>query len=131
MVVGRIDRGLLVLLGVRETDTLEEAKFVAEKSAHLRIFSDEAGKMNRSVLDVGGAILVVSQFTLYGDCSRGRRPDFISAAPAPLAKELYEFFCEHLRTFGIQVEQGIFQADMQVSLVNDGPVTLMIERESS
>jgi len=127
-VVGQIGHGWLVLLGIAKQDTKETARWLAAKCAHLRGFVDEQGKMNRSVLEVGGAMLVVSQFTLYGDCSHGRRPGFDQAAAPELAKELYELYCEELRTFQIPVAQGIFQADMQVSLINDGPVTLLVER---
>jgi D-aminoacyl-tRNA deacylase len=127
-VVGQIGIGWLILLGVRKGDTLESAQWLAEKCIHLRGFPDEDGKMNRSVVDVGGSLLVVSQFTLYGDCQRGRRPGFDAAAPPEEAKELYLRFCMHARSLNIAVEEGIFQADMQVSLVNDGPVTFLVER---
>jgi D-tyrosyl-tRNA(Tyr) deacylase len=127
-VVGQIGAGWLILLGVRKGDTLEAAKWLAEKCIHLRGFSDDQGKMNRSIVDVHGQLLIVSQFTLYGDCQRGRRPGFDDAAPPNQAKELYLSFCEHARSFGVPVEQGIFQADMKVSLINDGPVTFLIER---
>ena len=127
-VVGQIGSGWLILLGVRKGDTLEAAKWLAEKCIHLRGFADDQGKMNRSVVDVQGQLLIVSQFTLYGDCQRGRRPGFDDAAPPDQAKELYLSFCEHARSFGISVEQGVFQADMKVSLVNDGPVTFLVER---
>src|SRR5579864_4178711 len=126
-IVGKIDAGLLVLLGVTKTDTAGEAAFLAEKIVNLRIFSDDAGKMNRSLLDTGGALLVVSQFTLYGDCRKGRRPSFDAAAPAEQARALYEHFIEAARRSGLQVETGVFQAHMDVSLVNDGPVTLLVE----
>lgn len=127
-VVGQIGSGWLILLGVRKGDTLEAAKWLAEKCIHLRGFADDHGKMNRSVVDVQGQLLIVSQFTLYGDCQHGRRPGFDDAAPPDQAKELYVSFCEHARSLGVPVEQGIFQADMQVSLVNDGPVTFLVER---
>lgn len=127
-VVGRIGAGWLILLGVRRGDNLETAKWLAEKCIHLRGFADDQGKMNRSIVDVQGQLLIVSQFTLYGDCQRGRRPGFDDAAPPDQAKELYLSFCEHARSFGISVEQGVFQADMKVSLVNDGPVTFLVER---
>ena len=127
-VVGRIGAGWLILLGVRKGDNLETAKWLAEKCIHLRGFADDQGKMNRSVVDVQGQLLIVSQFTLYGDCQHGRRPGFDDAAPPDQAKELYVSFCEHARSLGVPVEQGIFQADMQVSLVNDGPVTFLVER---
>src|SRR5580692_5799870 len=127
VVAGEISAGLLVFLGVAKTDAFVDAEFLAEKIAGLRIFSDEAGKMNRSVLEAGGAILAVSQFTLYGDCRKGRRPSFDLAAPAEQARELYEHFMTAARRAGVQVEAGIFQAHMAVSLVNDGPVTLIVE----
>ncbi len=127
-VVGQIGSGWLILLGVRKGDNLETAKWLAEKCIHLRGFADEKGKMNRSVVDVQGQLLIVSQFTLYGDCQHGRRPGFDDAAPPDQAKELYISFCEHARSLGVPVEQGIFQADMQVTLVNDGPVTFLVER---
>ncbi len=126
-VVGRIDAGLLVLLGVTKTDAQADAAFLVEKVINLRIFSDEAGKMNRSLLDTGGALLVVSQFTLYGDCRKGRRPSFDQAAPAEQARALYEDFVGFARRAGVRVETGIFQAHMAVALVNDGPVTLIVE----
>jgi D-tyrosyl-tRNA(Tyr) deacylase len=126
-VAGEIGPGLLVLLGVAKDDTPDEADFLAAKIAQLRIFNDDAGKMNRSVLDAGGAVLAVSQFTLYGDCRKGRRPSFDHAAPAELARQLYERFVESVRREGVRVETGVFQAHMAVSLVNDGPVTLIVE----
>jgi len=124
---GEIGPGVLVLLGVSRTDTLTDAEFVAGKVVHLRIFNDDAGKMNRSLLDTGGAMLAVSQFTLYGDCRKGRRPSFDEAAPAEQAKQLYELFVEAAQRWGVHVETGVFQADMAVTLVNDGPVTLIVE----
>lgn len=127
--VGSIGPGLLVLLGVTHTDTPQDAASLVEKTAHLRIFADDAGKMNRSVIDVGGGILVVSQFTLYGDCRKGRRPSFDAAAPPEQAQSLYEYFVERLKTHNLTVATGIFQASMQVSLVNDGPVTFILESE--
>ncbi len=129
-IVGRIDGGLLVLLGVAKPDTATDAEALVAKILNLRIFPDDAGKMNRSLLDCGGALLVVSQFTLYGDCSRGRRPGFDAAAPAEKARELYEYFVEVARRSGVHVETGVFQAHMNVSLVNDGPVTFVIESSS-
>ena len=122
-----IGRGTLIFIGVRKLDTHSEADYLAEKIANLRIFPDDAGKMNRSLLDIGGAALVVSQFTLYGDCSKGRRPGFDEAAPPELANELYEYLVTTLRASGISVETGVFQADMQVSLINDGPVTFVLD----
>jgi len=127
---GEIGQGLLVLLGVAKTDTAADADFLAEKIVNLRIFADDAGKMNRSLLDVGGALLAVSQFTLYGDCRKGRRPGFDQAAPAEQARSLYEHFVAAARRTGVRVETGVFQADMAVSLTNDGPVTLIIESAS-
>jgi D-aminoacyl-tRNA deacylase len=126
-VTGEIGAGLLVLLGISKLDTAADAEFVAQKVLHLRIFKDEHGKMNRSVLDTGGALLVVSQFTLYGDCRKGRRPGFDDAAPAEQARVLYEHFVTVARRSSLRVETGIFQADMAVSLINDGPVTLIVE----
>jgi D-tyrosyl-tRNA(Tyr) deacylase len=115
------------LLGVGKPDTAADAEYLAEKIAGLRIFSDSAGKMNLSLTDTGGAMLAVSQFTLYGDCRKGRRPSFDHAAPAEQARALYEHFVEAARRAGIRVETGTFQAHMAVSLVNDGPVTLIVE----
>jgi len=126
-ITGEIGAGLLVLLGACRGDTTAEADFLAEKIVNLRIFSDDAGKMNRSLLDTGGALLAVSQFTLYGDCRKGRRPSFDQAAPPEEARALYEYFVGVLRRLCPRVETGVFQAHMQVSLVNDGPVTLIVE----
>jgi D-tyrosyl-tRNA(Tyr) deacylase len=126
---GSIGRGLLVLLGVGQGDTEKQAAWLAEKTASLRIFEDDAGKMNLSVQDIGGSILVVSQFTLYGDCRKGRRPSFTDAAPPDLADRLYQFFVSHLRALGVPVETGVFQAKMEVHLVNDGPVTIWLDTE--
>jgi D-tyrosyl-tRNA(Tyr) deacylase len=126
-VTGEIGAGLLALLGVAKADTAADAEFLAGKIAGLRIFPDDAGKMNRSLLQAGGAMLAVSQFTLYGDCRKGRRPSFDLAAPAEQARVLYEHFVAALRRSGVRVETGIFQAHMAVSLVNDGPVTLIVE----
>ena len=128
---GEIGRGLLVLLGVSKTDTPAAAVYLAEKIVNLRIFPDQEDKMNRSLLDSGGALLAVSQFTLYGDCRKGRRPSFDSAAGAEQARALYQHFVEAVRHLGVRVETGVFQAHMQVSLVNDGPVTLIIESPTS
>ena len=130
-VTGSIGRGLLVLLGVTHTDTAADADTLLDKTIHLRVFADEAGKMNRSLLDVNGALLVVSQFTLYGDCRKGRRPSFDAAAPAATARALYEYFVEGARRRGVPVETGVFQAHMDVELVNDGPVTLILETTES
>ncbi len=125
---GAIGKGLVVLLGVARPDTAAEAEYLADKIVGLRIFPDEAGKMNRSVRDAGGALLIVSQFTLYGDCSRGRRPSFDLAAGAEQARALYEHFVDACRAQGVPVQCGVFQAMMAVHLVNDGPVTLICEK---
>ncbi len=130
-VAGEIGAGLLVLLGVSKTDHPESASYLAEKIANLRIFSDEAGKMNLSVLDTAGSALVVSQFTLYGDTRGGRRPSFIQAAPPEEANRLYQEFVKSLRSLGMKVETGVFQAHMQVELVNDGPVTILLDSEKT
>lgn len=126
--IGRCGRGLLLLLGVCHADTAAEAAFLADKCVHLRIFPDDDGKMNRSLADVSGEVLLISQFTLYGDARKGRRPSFTEAAPPALAEPLYERFADALRAEGIAVATGRFGADMQVSLVNDGPVTLLLEK---
>jgi len=123
-VSGSINGGLLVFLGVAKTECTADADYLADKLLGLRIFSDEAGKMNRSVLDVNGGLLIVSNFTLYGDCRKGKRPSFDLAAPPELANELYDYFVRRLRTAPVSVQTGIFRASMLVSLVNDGPVTL-------
>ena len=126
-VVGEIDFGLVLLVGITHDDTEEDAAFVADKIAHLRIFEDEQGKMNLSLLDVGGSILSISQFTLYGDCRKGRRPNFMDAAKPGHAKHIYEAFNEQLRQKGIHVETGVFGAMMDVELTNVGPVTFIVE----
>jgi D-aminoacyl-tRNA deacylase len=126
-VIGEIKQGLLVLLGVHRDDAPEQARWLAEKVAGLRIFEDADGKMNVSVQDVRGAMLVVSQFTLYGNCEKGRRPSFIEAAQPELAVPLYERFVTELRALGLPVATGQFGADMQVELINDGPVTLIVD----
>jgi D-tyrosyl-tRNA(Tyr) deacylase len=129
--VGEIGAGLLILLGVGEKDTEKDSDYLARKVAHLRIFSDEEGLMNRSVSEAGGAALVVSQFTLWGDCIKGRRPSFTRAARPEKARELYEHFVSVLRSEGLPVSTGRFQEMMDVHLVNDGPVTLLLDSEKS
>jgi D-tyrosyl-tRNA(Tyr) deacylase len=128
LVVGQIKQGIMVLLGVEKGDTEDPADWLAEKIVGLRIFEDEAGKMNRSLVDIGGSILAVSQFTLAGNCDKGRRPSFDTAAPADEGKRLYDYFVKALKRQNVPVQTGIFQADMQVALVNDGPVTFILER---
>lgn len=126
-IVGQIEHGLMLLVGVTHEDTIEDAKYLAEKIAGLRIFEDDAGKMNLSVLDVGGQILSVSQFTLYGDCRKGKRPSFIAAARPEQAEVIYEQFNDLLRAKGLVVETGSFGAMMDVSFTNSGPVTLIVD----
>lgn len=126
-VKGRIGCGMLVLLGVGSQDGAAEVDWLAEKLVGLRIFEDDGGKMNRSLVEVGGAMLVVSQFTLFGDARKGRRPSFTDAAPPELAERLYQEFAVRVRAFGIDVQTGVFRAHMDVALVNDGPVTLWID----
>lgn len=128
-VVGSIGRGLLILLGVRTGDTPAEAEYLAEKCVNLRIFADEQGKFNLSAFDVGAELLAVSQFTLYGDTRKGRRPSFVDAAAPDVSEPLYEQFVSALRRSGLRTETGVFGALMNVRLVNDGPVTLIAERE--
>ncbi len=125
--VGSISTGLLVLIGVSTSDNRQDAEYLADKIIHLRIFPDDAGRMNRSILDIGGELLVVSQFTLYGDCRKGRRPSFDQAGPPELARSLYEYFIERLRSGNIMVQTGVFQAEMEIHLVNDGPVTFVLD----
>jgi len=124
---GEIGLGLLVLLGVGHEDTESDATYLAEKVAGLRVFEDEDGKMNRSVQDVGGSVLAVSQFTLYGDARRGKRPSFDGAAPPEQARRLYEFFVERIQALGLRCETGRFQETMRVELVNEGPVTILLD----
>jgi len=126
-VVGEIRRGLLVLLGVGQEDTESSADYLAEKIVGLRIFEDDSGKMNKAVGEAGGKMLVVSQFTLYGDVRRGKRPSFDSAAPPEAARALYQYFVERIRSAGLSCETGQFQEMMQVELVNDGPVTILLD----
>jgi len=128
-IVGTIGSGLLVLLGVSRTDSTEEADRLLDKLLALRIFQDDAGKMNRNVVVSGGALLIVSQFTLYGDCRKGRRPSFDQAAPPEQAQALYDYFVESARKRSIPVEAGVFQASMAVQLVNDGPVTILLDSD--
>ena len=125
--VGKIDLGLVALVGIGKGDTAATASGLADKTAFLRIFSDENGKMNRSVVDVGGGVLAISQFTLLADCRKGRRPAFTDAATPEIAKELYEHYIDCLKQHGLNVQTGIFAADMQVSLTNDGPVTIILD----
>ena len=127
--IGHIDKGLLVYLSVGKTDTVRDAQFMAEKLVNLRIFADEAGKMNRGLLDVGGSILLVSNFTLHGNCRKGRRPSFDAAAEPELAQQLYEKLIELIAEQGVAVEKGAFGEHMQVSSVNDGPVTFLLDSE--
>jgi len=124
---GSIGAGLVVLLGVGKGDQAASAEALVDKIVHLRIFADDAGKMNLSLADIRGSLLVVSQFTLYGDCRKGRRPGFDAAAPAEEARRLYEHFVDSARLRGVHTETGVFQAHMEVSLVNDGPVTLILD----
>jgi D-aminoacyl-tRNA deacylase len=126
-VVGRIDQGLMVLLGVAASDTEKDADYLCNKIVNLRIFEDENGKLNRSLLDIRGQMLVVSQFTLLADCRKGRRPSFINAAPPEMADALYRYFVNRVQQNGVTVETGRFRAMMQVALVNDGPVTIILE----
>lgn len=126
--VGRIGAGLLILLGIRTGDTLAEARYLARKCVEMRIFTDPDGRLNLAVGDVGGAILVVSQFTLYADCRRGRRPSFVEAAEPALSEPLYEAFVAAIRELGIPVACGVFGAHMAVNLTNDGPVTVIVDR---
>jgi D-tyrosyl-tRNA(Tyr) deacylase len=130
-IAGKIDQGLMVLLGVSKTDSASDAEFLAAKISGLRIFADELGKMNRSIVEAGGSLLVVSQFTLYGDTRKGRRPGFDLAAPPEQARALYEHFVASARRTGVPVETGVFQAHMLVSLTNDGPVTFIVESAGS
>ncbi|MBR6701197.1 MAG: D-tyrosyl-tRNA(Tyr) deacylase [Firmicutes bacterium] len=126
-ITGEIKNGFVVLLGVGNEDTEADADYIADKVSNLRVFEDEEGKMNLSLKDVGGEILAISQFTLYGDCRKGRRPGFTEAARPEKAKALYDYFTEKLRSYDINVGEGIFQAEMLVKIYNDGPVTLLLD----
>ena len=128
IVTGQIGHGITILLGVEKGDAEAQADWLVDKICGLRIFSDDDGKMNLSVADIGGSLLVISQFTLAGNCAKGRRPSFDTAAPADEGERLYDYFVAAARRTGLPVETGIFQADMQVALVNDGPVTFILER---
>ena len=127
-IVGKINKGFLVLLGVTHNDTKEEADYLVKKLCKLRVFEDDAGKMNKDIKQVQGKLLIVSQFTLYANCKDGNRPSFIDAAKPNIAEDLYKYFCEKCKEYQIDVETGIFGADMQVKLINDGPVTIIIEK---
>ena len=128
-IVGKIDNGLVVLVGFTHNDTIEEIKKLTKKLVNLRIFDDENHIMNKSILDVNGSILSISQFTLYADCKKGNRPSYISSMKADEAKKLYELFNEEIKKYNINLETGIFQADMKVEITNDGPVTIILESE--
>lgn len=127
-IVGSINKGLMILVGFTEGDNFDTIKYMADKVVNLRVFDDENGIMNKSLLDKSFSILSVSQFTLYGDASKGRRPSYVNALNGSLAKPLYDKFNEELRKYGVEVETGIFGADMKVELINDGPITIMLER---
>jgi len=129
--VGSIGVGLVILLGVTQADNREDADYLADKVIQLRIFPDEARRMNRTLPEAGGSLLVVSQFTLYGDCRKGRRPSFDHAAPPEQARALYDFFIRRLKSSNIAVETGVFQAEMEIHLINDGPVTLILDSKKS
>lgn len=127
-VVGKINEGFLVLFGAMQGDTKEQAEYLAEKLCNLRVFGDENDKMNLSIKDIGGELLIVSQFTLYADCKKGNRPSFVDAAKPGEAEELYEYFIENCRKLVKKVEKGMFGADMKVTLLNNGPVTIILEK---
>jgi len=127
--IAKIEEGLIILLGVGQNDVEKDAEYLAEKIINLRIFEDKEGKMNLSVKDINGQILVISQFTLYGDCNKGRRPSFISAAPPDKAVKLYDYFKKYIKNYGLKIETGQFQAMMLVKIYNDGPVTILLDSE--
>jgi len=130
-VIGAIEKGILIFIGVSKDDTAEDADYLVQKIIQLRMFEDDEGKMNLSAIDVGGELLVISQFTLYGNCRKGRRPSFERAADPQKGEELYEYFVSELRKHNLKIETGKFQAMMDVELVNDGPVTFILESKSS
>ncbi len=127
-IVGKIDKGFLILVGITHSDTTENADYLVKKVSNLRVFEDENEKMNLSIKDIDGKFLIVSQFTLYADCSGGNRPSFTNAARPEMANELYEYFCDKCVENGIEIQKGIFGANMKVGLVNDGPVTIVLEK---
>jgi D-tyrosyl-tRNA(Tyr) deacylase len=127
--IAKIVEGLIILLGVGQNDVEKDAEYLAEKIVNLRIFEDKEGKMNLSVKDINGQILVISQFTLYGDCNKGRRPSFISAAPPDKAVKLYDYFKKYIKNYGLKIETGEFQTMMLVKIYNDGPVTILLDSE--
>lgn len=129
--VSQIEQGILILIGVTDTDTEADADYIAEKTVNARIFEDSEGKMNLSLTDVGGSVLAVSQFTLYGDARKGRRPSFIRAAKGEISEPLYELVCKKISDMGVNVQKGVFGADMKVELINDGPVTILLESDRS
>ena len=129
-IVGKINRGLVILVGFTEGDSIKDIEYLAKKVVNLRIFDDEFGVMNKSLLDINGSILSISQFTLYADSRKGRRPSYVNALSSDKAKELYEIFNNKLKEQNVNVQTGIFQADMKVSLTNDGPVTIILEKEN-